>query len=174
MTAGVEASTERSIRTVVNGGPVEATVPVRLSLADWLRDGLGLTGTHLGCEQGVCGACTVMVDGEPARSCLMFAVQADGCSVLTIEGLGGDGGAAAAGCLHHLQEAFAEHHGLQCGFCTPGMILASLGYLAEPGPHSRAGLRRYLSGNICRCTGYMKILEAVEAAARQMGVPWSS
>jgi carbon-monoxide dehydrogenase small subunit len=170
MTAGAEQSVEplveRSIRTVVNGEPVEATVPVRLSLADWLREGLGLTGTHLGCEQGVCGACTVMVDGEPTRSCLMFAVQAEGCSLLTIEGLSGD-------TLHHLQQAFAELHGLQCGFCTPGMILASLGYLSSPGPHGRSGLRRYLSGNICRCTGYVKILDAVEAAAEQMGLPWS-
>jgi carbon-monoxide dehydrogenase small subunit len=170
MSAGAEAFAERPICSVVNGSTVEAVVPVRLSLADWLRDSLGLTGTHLGCEQGVCGACTVMVDGQPTRSCLMFAVQVDGCFVLTIEGLRDDEGES----LHPLQEAFAEHHGLQCGFCTPGMILASLGYLASAGPHNRAGLRRYLSGNICRCTGYVKILDAVEAAAAAMGVPWAS
>lgn len=189
-TVSLEASRTRTIRAVVNGSRVEAEVPVRLSLADWLRESLGLTGTHLGCEQGVCGACTVLVDGEPVRSCLMFAPQAEGCSVLTIEGLGHDAGESggkarplgagavpAAGGdspLHPLQEAFAELHGLQCGFCTPGMILASLAYLGSDGPHSTEGLRRYLSGNICRCTGYVKILEAVEAAAKSMGVPWSS
>jgi len=168
MTESLTGTRTRSIKSVVNGVRVEATVAVRQSLADWLRDELGLTGTHLGCEQGVCGACTVIVDGEPARSCIMFAVQVDGSEILTIEGLAGPGAE-----LHPLQEAFAERHGLQCGFCTSGMIMASLGYLQSGGPHSRADLRRYLSGNLCRCTGYMKILEAVEEAARQMGVSWT-
>ena len=113
MSGGAEGKQIRPIRTVVNGAPIEGTVPVRQSLADWLRDGLGLTGTHLGCEQGVCGACTVMVDGEPTRSCIMFAVQADRSEILTIEGLAGTGDS-----LHPLQEAFSERHGLQCGFCT--------------------------------------------------------
>lgn len=166
--ATVVAAPIRSIRTTVNGQSLAITVAVRRSLADFLRDELGLTGTHLGCEQGVCGACTVMVDGVPTRSCLMFAVQADGSDIVTIEGLAGDGGG-----LHPIEEAFAERHGLQCGFCTPGMIMASLGYLERPGPHSRDELRRYLSGNLCRCTGYMKILDAVEEAASRMGVEWT-
>jgi len=174
-TGGTTPSTSRAIRTTVNGRPVEASVAVRRSLADFLREELGLTGTHLGCEQGVCGACTVMVDGEPTRSCLMFAVQADGAEVLTIEGLGEAApppAPEASDALHPLQAAFAERHGLQCGFCTPGMIMASLAYLDRPGPHSRADLRRQLSGNLCRCTGYVKILEAVEEAAARMGVEW--
>jgi carbon-monoxide dehydrogenase small subunit len=153
----------------VNGDRVSIDTEPRRTLADALREDLGLTGTHLGCEHGVCGACTVLVDGEPVRSCLMFAVQADGCSVLTVEGL------AADGTLHPLQRAFCAHHGLQCGFCTPGMLMSALHLLnREPEP-SRELIRDELSGNICRCTGYAGIVDAVEAAAREMkpGAPTS-
>lgn len=147
----------------VNGQQVSLDVEPRRTLADALREDLGLTGTHLGCEHGVCGACTVLVDGEPVRACLMFAVQADGAAVTTVEGL-----AAADGTLHPLQRAFCEHHGLQCGFCTPGMLLSALHLLSrEPDP-SRERIRDELSGNICRCTGYAGIVDAVEAAAREM------
>ncbi len=147
----------------VNGERVGVDTEPRRTLADALREDLGLTGTHLGCEHGVCGACTVLVDGEPVRACLMFAVQADGCSVLTVEGL-----AAADGTLHPLQRAFCEHHGLQCGFCTPGMLLSALHLLErEPGA-GRERIRDELSGNICRCTGYAGIIDAVQAAAGEM------
>jgi aerobic carbon-monoxide dehydrogenase small subunit len=147
----------------VNGEPVSIDAEPRRTLADALRENLGLTGTHLGCEHGVCGACTVLVDGEPVRSCLIFAVQADGCSVTTVEGLAGSDGA-----LHPLQRAFCAHHGLQCGFCTPGMLMSALYLLnREPEP-SRERIRDELSGNICRCTGYTGIIDAVEAAAREI------
>ena len=147
----------------VNGEPVSIDTEPRRTLADALREDLGLTGTHLGCEHGVCGACTVLVDGEPVRACLMFAVQADGCSVMTVEGL-----AAADGTLHPLQRAFCEHHGLQCGFCTPGMLMSALHLLTQEPEPSRERIRDELSGNICRCTGYAGIIDAVEAAAHQM------
>jgi aerobic carbon-monoxide dehydrogenase small subunit len=143
----------------VNGERVRLDVEPRRTLADALREDHGLTGTHLGCEHGVCGACTVLVDGEPVRSCLMFAVQADGCSVTTVEGLQG-----VDGQLHPLQEAFVSHHGLQCGFCTPGMLMSALHLLdTEPGA-DRATIRAEMSGNICRCTGYQGIVDAVQAA----------
>jgi carbon-monoxide dehydrogenase small subunit len=146
----------------VNGTEVAREVPVRLTLADFLRHELMLTGTHLGCEHGVCGACTVLVDGRSARSCLMLAVQADGASVETVEGMAKDGA------LSPLQQAFVDHHGLQCGFCTPG-VLATLGELlaAIPDP-SEADVREWLSGNICRCTGYQGIVDAALAAAKAM------
>jgi len=152
------------VRTVeiqlrVNGEPTRIDVEPRRTLADALREDCGLTGTHLGCEHGVCGACTVLVDGEPVRSCLMFAVQADGTSVTTVEGLADPGGA-----LHPLQEAFVAHHGLQCGFCTPGMLLTALHLLATEPDADRARIRAELAGNLCRCTGYQGILDAVEAA----------
>ena len=143
---------------VVNGRPVEADIPPRLLLSDFLRHELRLTGTHVGCEMGVCGACTVIIDGHPARSCLTFAVQADGTAVRTVESL------APEGKLDALQTAFREHHALQCGFCTPG-ILMTLTATAEQGgwPATEEEARELLSGNICRCTGYQAIVDAVLA-----------
>ena len=152
-----------NVRFTVNDEAVELDVEPRLTLADALREELGLTGTHLGCEHGVCGACTVLVDGEPARSCLMFAVQAEGASVRTVEGL-----ADADGSLHPLQEAFAEHHGLQCGFCTPGMLMTAVHLLDTRPDADRETIRAEMSGNICRCTGYAGIVDAIEAAARDL------
>jgi carbon-monoxide dehydrogenase small subunit len=149
-----------SIRLTVNGQEVLHEAPVRMTLADFLRHELELTGTHLGCEHGVCGACTVLVDGRTARSCLMLAVQADGASVETVEGM------AKGGRLTPLQQAFVDHHGLQCGFCTPG-VLATLRELLETHPDpSEAEVREWLSGNICRCTGYQGIVDAALAAAK--------
>ena len=142
----------------VNGRREQIDVEPRRTLADALRDDLGLTGTHLGCEQGVCGACTVLLDGEPIRSCLMLAVQADGSSLTTVEGLAGDG-------LHPLQQSFADCHGLQCGFCTPGFLISALHLLTENPDPSRDEIRAGLSGNICRCTGYAGIADAVRQAA---------
>jgi carbon-monoxide dehydrogenase small subunit len=142
----------------VNGQPEQVDVEPRRTLADALRDDLDLTGTHLGCEQGVCGACTVLLDGEPVRSCLMLAVQADGSSLTTVEGLAGDE-------LHPLQQAFADCHGLQCGFCTPGFLISALHLLTENPDPSREEIRAGLSGNICRCTGYAGIVDAVRQAA---------
>ena len=139
----------------VNGKRIAVEVEPRTSLADCLRHGLGLTGTHLGCEHGVCGACTVLLDGQPARSCLMFAVQADGARVVTVEGLGDDRG------LTPLQQAFRAHHALQCGFCTPGMIVAAHHLLATEPEADAPRIREALSGNLCRCTGYLGIVEAV-------------
>jgi len=141
----------------VNGRRERIDVEPRRTLADALRDDLGLTGTHLGCEQGVCGACTVLLDGEPVRSCLMLAVQADGTSLTTVEGLAG-------GELHPLQQAFADCHGLQCGFCTPGFLISALHLLTENPDPSREEIRAGLSGNICRCTGYAGIVDAVRQA----------
>jgi aerobic carbon-monoxide dehydrogenase small subunit len=145
----------------VNGEQVRLAVEPRHTLADTLREGVGLTGTHLGCEHGVCGACTVLVDGEPVRACLMFAVQAEGTEVTTVEGLSGPGEE-----LHPLQEAFVAHHGLQCGFCTPGMLMSAVHLLEEHPDPSREKIREEMSGNICRCTGYTGIVDAVQAAAR--------
>lgn len=149
------------IRLTVNGQAVTSTVEPRMALADFLRERLRLTGTHLGCEHGVCGACTIMVDGEAVRSCLMFAVQADGATVTTIEGV------ASEQSLTPLQEAFRRHHALQCGFCTPGMVISAMALL-ERCPHPTPDqVRDALSGNLCRCTGYIPIVEAVIAASRQ-------
>ncbi len=147
----------------VNGRQREVDVEPRKTLADALREDLGMTGTHLGCEHGVCGACTVLLEGEPVRACLLFAVQADGCQVLTVEGL-----AAPDGTLHPLQRAFADHHGLQCGFCTPGMLLSALDLLRRDPAPTRQRIREELSGNLCRCTGYLGIVDAVEAAAGEL------
>jgi carbon-monoxide dehydrogenase small subunit len=147
----------------VNGRREYLDVEPRRTLADALRDDLGLTGTHLGCEHGVCGACTILLDGEPIRACLLFAVQADGCSLTTVEGLAADDGR-----LHPLQEAFSRCHGLQCGFCTPGFLIAALHLLSENPCPSREDIRAGLSGNICRCTGYAGIVDAVRAAADEM------
>jgi carbon-monoxide dehydrogenase small subunit len=152
--------TTHVIALTVNGDERQARVMPRLLLADLLRDELGLTGTHLGCEHGACGACTVLVDGEPVRSCLLFAVQADGCRVETVEGLAGSDGA-----LHPLQEAFRARHALQCGFCTPGMLMTLAAYLREHPSPTEGDLREALSGNLCRCTGYQHIVQAALDAA---------
>jgi carbon-monoxide dehydrogenase small subunit len=152
--------TDVAIEMTVNGVKRRATVPPRLTLADYLRERCGLTGTHLGCEHGVCGACTVMVDGEAVRSCLVFAVQADGGDVTTVEGI-----ASPDGELSPVQAAFREHHGLQCGFCTPGFVVSCTAFLAENPDPSDEEIRDALSGNLCRCTGYQGILKAVRAAA---------
>jgi aerobic-type carbon monoxide dehydrogenase small subunit (CoxS/CutS family) len=150
---------EVPVRLTVNGVPREGRCPPRKLLVDFLREDLGLTGTHVGCEHGICGACTVLVDGEAARSCLMLAVQADGAAITTVEGLMRDGA------LHPLQQAFRDHHGLQCGFCTPGMLLTALDLLrAKPDP-TEAEVREGLSAVLCRCTGYHGIVKAVQAAA---------
>ena len=153
----------RQVKMVVNGSEVEATVEPRRLLADFLREDVSLYGTHLGCEHGVCGACTVLVDGEPVRSCLMLAVQADATEITTVEGLADDDG------LHPLQQAFSDHHALQCGFCTPGFLLASLYLLRErPELDDETEIREALSGNLCRCTGYQNIVDAVRDAAGRM------
>ncbi len=153
----------REITVTVNGESRTATAETRTSLGDFLRQTLGLTGTHMGCEHGVCGACTVLVDGEAARSCLMLAVQADGREITTVEGLAGDDGA-----LSPLQEAFWKHHGLQCGFCTPGMLTSLTAYLRDNPDPSERDLREAISGNICRCTGYQGIVDAALDAAKTM------
>jgi carbon-monoxide dehydrogenase small subunit len=147
----------------VNGESRSVTVEPRKSLADALREDCRLTGTHLGCEHGVCGACTVLLDGEPVRSCLMLAVQAQGHSVRTVEGL-----AAEDGTLHPLQQAFWENHGLQCGFCTPGFLMLAAGLLESAGPLTDEMIDDALSSNLCRCTGYQNISKAVRAAAEVM------
>jgi len=150
---------ERTIRVTVNGRRLEKTVEVRKTLADFLRDDLDLTGTHLGCEHGVCGACTVAVDGAAVRSCLLFAAQMDGHAIETVEGL------ADGETLAPLQEAFHEHHALQCGFCTPGFLM-TLRCLLRECPHpSETQIREAISGNLCRCTGYTNIVAAALAAA---------
>lgn len=151
-----------TVDLTVNGERVSREVPVRLTLADFLRHELELTGTHLGCEHGVCGACTVLVDGRTARACLMLAVQADGVSVQTIEGMAQDGK------LTPLQQAFIDHHGLQCGFCTPGVLATLTELLAENPDPSEEEVRIWLSGNICRCTGYQGIVDAALAAAKTL------
>ena len=148
----------------VNGEPRRAGVEPRLTLADFLRDRCRLTGTHLGCEHGVCGACTVLLDGRAVRSCLVFAVQADGREVTTIEGLSADGG------LSDVQEAFRACHGLQCGFCTPGFVVTVTAFLRDDPEPDEDAIRAALSGNLCRCTGYQGILAAVhEVVARRRG-----
>ena len=151
---------EHAIRITVNGATAEARVPARLSLVDFLRDHLRLTGTHAGCEHGVCGACAVLLDGRPVRSCLVFAVQADRSEITTVEGL-----APEPGTIGLLQDAFCEAHGLQCGFCTPGMLIAAEALLrATPDP-DEATIREAIAGNLCRCTGYQQIVEAIRLAA---------
>jgi carbon-monoxide dehydrogenase small subunit len=149
-------------RVTVNGKAHARIVESRLTLADFLRHELGLTGTHLGCEHGVCGACTVLVDGRSARSCLMFAVQANGCEVTTVEGLTPDSG------LSVLQQAFVENHGLQCGFCTPGMLITLTELLRENPAPSEDEVREALTGNLCRCTGYAGIVKAALDAAQRL------
>jgi aerobic-type carbon monoxide dehydrogenase small subunit (CoxS/CutS family) len=151
-----------TVRLEVNGIAREGRCPPRKLLVDFLREDLALTGTHVGCEHGICGACTILVNGEAARSCLMLAVQADGAELTTVEGL------MRNGALHPLQEAFREHHGLQCGFCTPGMLLTALDLLrAHPDP-TEEQVREGLSAVLCRCTGYHGIIKAVQAAAPRL------
>ena len=156
-------SASRAISVTVNGTRRDADVPVRLTLADFLRQRLELTGTHLGCQHGVCGACTVLLDGRAVRSCLLLAVQANGSHVTTVEGL-----APKAGGLHPLQEALREHHGLQCGFCTPGMLTTLVEFLRENPSPSAEEVRIAISGNLCRCTGYQGIVEAALDAAKRL------
>ena len=146
---------KRSITVTITGTKYTKEVPVRLTLADFIRYEVGLTGTHLGCEHGVCGACTVLVDGKPVRSCLMFAVQAEGHAIRTVEGLSRDG------MLHPMQQAFWENHGLQCGFCTPGFLMLAVGALEQNPDMAEDELREVLSSNLCRCTGYQNILKSV-------------
>ena len=151
------------ISVEVNGHMQEGEVPARLTLVDWLRDELHLSGTHVGCEHGICGACSVLFDGEAVRSCLMFAVQADGHRVTTVEGLSGEDGRPG-----ELQDAFCETHALQCGYCTPGMLIAAHALL-RGNPHpTEAEIREAIGGNLCRCTGYQQIVEAIEHAAAKL------
>ena len=153
-------SSTRTIRLTVNGQEYSRRVPVRLTLADFIRQELGLTGTHLGCEHGVCGACTIHFNGEAVRSCLMLAVQADGANLTTVEGI------AASGTLNPLQQAFQEHHALQCGFCTPGFLMTASAFLKETPNPDEAQVREAISGNLCRCTGYSAIVKAILEASR--------
>ncbi|HEU4798700.1 MAG TPA: (2Fe-2S)-binding protein [bacterium] len=160
------APVERAqITLTINGTRHTADVEVRKTLADFIREDLGLTGTHLGCEHGVCGACTIHLDGQAVRSCLMFAVQAQGAEITTVESLG------TPERLHPLQEAFRDHHGLQCGFCTPGFLMSTLAFLRESPHPSDEQIREVLGGNLCRCTGYQGIVAAVRDAARRMRGP---
>jgi carbon-monoxide dehydrogenase small subunit len=153
---------ERVVRLKVNGVERRAITEPRTLLVDFLRHELDLTGTHVGCEQGVCGACSVRMDGQIVRSCIMFAVQAEGAEIETVEGLAGDGQ------LHPIQQAFREKHGLQCGFCTPGFLMATQTLLEQNSNPSEDEIREFLSGNICRCTGYVNILAAVREAASKL------
>jgi aerobic carbon-monoxide dehydrogenase small subunit len=154
---------ETLVRLTVNGDERRGIAEPRTLLVDFLRHELGLTGTHVGCEQGVCGACTVLVDGAPVRSCLVFAVQAEGASVETVEGL------ARNGELHPIQQAFHDEHGLQCGFCTPGLLLSAKALLEVNASPSDAEIREALAGNICRCTGYVGVVAGVREAAKRLG-----
>lgn len=154
---------DRSTITVrVNGTAHTAAVDVRKTLVDFLREDLGLTGTHVGCEHGVCGACTILLDGQAVRSCLLFAVQADGTEIMTVESLG------TLDRLHPLQEAFRDHHGLQCGFCTPGILMSMVRFLHEHSRPTDEEIREVLGGHLCRCTGYQSIVEAVRDAAGRL------
>jgi len=149
----------RSIRLTVNGTVYERTAAVRMTLADFLREDLNLTGTHLGCEHGVCGACTILYNGAAVRSCLMLAVQADGAELMTVEGL------AQGDTLHPLQQAFQAHHALQCGFCTPGFLMTAYAFLQETPHPSHDEVREAIAGNLCRCTGYAPIIQAIVHAS---------
>ncbi|MFQ5856306.1 MAG: (2Fe-2S)-binding protein [Anaerolineae bacterium] len=152
-------SSKRTVKVTVNGKMYERSVEVRMTLADFLRNELDLTGTHLGCEHGVCGSCTVLWNGDAVRSCLLLAVQADGAELMTVEGL------AEGNRLHPLQQAFQEAHALQCGFCTPGLLMTAYALLNEVPDPTEAQVREAISGNICRCTGYQPIVRAIVQAA---------
>lgn len=154
---------EHKITLTVNGREMSGHAEARLTLVDFLRDVLGQTGTHIGCEHGVCGACSVVMDGRPVRSCLMFAVMADGHEITTVEGLEGPDGE-----LSPLQDAFWENHAMQCGYCTPGMLIATHTLLQENPDPNEAEIREAIGGNLCRCTGYQQIVEAVQMAAKKM------
>ena len=147
---------QENIELVVNGESLTRTVDHRRNLVDFIRYDLEMTGTHVGCEHGVCGACTILVDGKPVRGCLMFAVQANGCEITTLEGI------PTTGKAQKLREAFAKRNALQCGFCTPGMITSALDYVQNDGDPSEDKIRKHLSGNYCRCTGYQSIIEAIQ------------
>lgn len=157
---------QATIDVTVNGQRYERLVPVRLLLSDFIRHELRLTGTHVGCEHGVCGCCTVLVNGEAVRSCLMLAVQADGMAITTVEGMAGTSNE-----LHPIQQAFREKHGLQCGFCTPGILMTVHAMLHDNPNPTEAEIRHQLSGNLCRCTGYQNIVEAVKLAAERLREP---
>jgi carbon-monoxide dehydrogenase small subunit len=157
-----EAIVTRPITVTVNGQARSTDVETRLLLVHYLRESLGLTGTHIGCDTSSCGACTVLLDGAPVKSCTVFAVQADGREITTVEGLAGAEG------LHPIQQGFHEEHGLQCGFCTPGMMLTSVALLAETPDPTDEEIRWALSGNVCRCTGYQNIVKAVQNAAAKL------
>ena len=154
-------SFKRTITVSVNGKSYEKLVEARMTLADFLRGELDLTGTHLGCEHGVCGACTILLDGEAVRSCLLLAVQADGAEIMTVEGL------ARGTELHPLQKAFQDQHALQCGFCTPGFLMSAFAFLKEAAQPTEAQVREAISGNLCRCTGYQPIIKAILQAAEE-------
>ena len=154
---------KRQVRVRINGMEYHGEVEPRKLLTDFIRDDLGLTGTHVGCEHGVCGACTILLNGEPVRSCLMFAVQANNAELKTVEGL-----APSADELHPLQEKFWEWHGLQCGFCTPGMLLTAEALLKEIPKPSEDDIRQWISGNLCRCTGYQNIVTSIREAAEKL------
>jgi aerobic carbon-monoxide dehydrogenase small subunit len=154
---------KQKIRIKVNGTDMEADVEPRLLLVHCIRDVFGLTGTHIGCDTTHCGACTVHLDGKPIKSCTLFAVQADGCEITTVEGLEQDGK------LHPVQEGFWQEHGLQCGFCTPGMMMTSVALLKEKPNPSEDEIRLAISGNLCRCTGYVNIVKSIQYAAQKLG-----
>ena len=154
---------DHTIRLTVNGCAREGRAEARVTLVDFLRETLGLTGTHIGCEHGVCGACSVLLDGAPVRACLIYAVQADGHDIITVEGL-----EAADGAISPLQDAFWDNHALQCGYCTPGMLIAAQALLDRNPDPSDEDIRDAIGGNLCRCTGYQQIVEAVQMAAAQM------
>ena len=154
---------EQEITVSVNGVSYRRRVEPRMLLSDFLRHDLGLAGTHVGCEHGVCGACTILLDGQPVRSCLMFAVQAEEHEISTVEGLAGKDGT-----YHPLQQAMHDHHGLQCGYCTPGILMTMTAFLGENQAPSEEDVREALSGNLCRCTGYQNIVDAVMSAAKRM------
>jgi len=154
-----ESASQKTISVEVNGATYEREVEARRLLVHFIRDDLDLTGTHVGCDTGNCGACSVIVDGMLLKSCMMLAVQADGASIETVEGLGADGQ------MHPLQQAFGEHHALQCGYCTPGMLMSAKALLDENPEPNEGEIRRAIQGNICRCTGYVNIVEAIAAAA---------
>jgi aerobic carbon-monoxide dehydrogenase small subunit len=154
---------KQKIRIKVNGTDMEADVESRLLLVHCIRDVFGLTGTHIGCDTTHCGACTVHLDGKPIKSCTLFAVQADGCEITTVEGLEQDGK------LHPVQEGFWQEHGLQCGFCTPGMMMTSVALLKEKPNPSEDEIRLAISGNLCRCTGYVNIVKSIQYAAQKLG-----
>lgn len=154
---------DQEITVSVNGMSYQRRVEPRMLLSDFLRHDLGLAGTHVGCEHGVCGACTILLDGQPVRSCLMFAVQAETHEISTVEGLAGKDGT-----YHPLQQAMHDHHGLQCGYCTPGILMTMTAFLGENQSPSEEEVREALSGNLCRCTGYQNIVDAVMSAAKRM------